>query len=104
MSDLLEAQRHSTNNRTTIEASSVCGCFYCMHIFPPADIVAWTGLDLSRFGDPDAPNADTALCPRCGSESVIGGASGYAINVPFLSHMHEAWFERTIIHRPSAKK
>ena len=104
MSDLLEAQRHATHNRTTIEASSVCGCFYCMHIFPPADIVAWTGLDLSKFGDPDAPNGDTALCPRCGSESVIGEASGYAVNVPFLSQMHEAWFERTIIHRPAAKK
>ena len=102
MTYLLEAHRHSTNNRATVERSSVCGCFYCMHVFRATDIVAWTGLDLSKFDDPEA-NADTALCPRCGSESVLGDAAGYAINHQFLSQMHEAWFERTVVHRPSLK-
>ncbi len=103
MSDLLDAHQYSINNRSTVEASRLCGCFYCLHLFSPADIVAWTGLDLSKFDDPNA-TADTALCPRCGSESVIGDRSGHAINVNFLSQMHEAWFERTIIQRPSTKK
>lgn len=103
MSDLFEAQRHSINNRATVEASAVCGCFYCMHSFPPTDIVAWSGLDPSKFDDPNAPNANTALCPRCGSESVIGDATGYPISGQFLGRMHEAWFERTIIQKPSAK-
>ena len=105
MIDLLAAQRHATKNRAEIEASKVCGCFYCMQIFPPSEIVAWSGLDMSNFNDPDAEaDAETALCPRCGSESVMGDRSGYDITVQFLGHMHEAWFQRTIIRKPSPKK
>lgn len=103
MQDLLDAHKHATDNRSTIEASTVCGCFYCLHIFRPDEIMAWTGLDLSRFDDPTA-TADTAVCPSCGSESVIGNRSGYDIHAGFLSRMHEAWFERTIINRSSTRK
>ncbi len=104
MVDLLAAQRHAVNNYLEIEASTVCGCFYCIQLFPPSEIVAWTGLDLSNFNDPAAANAQTALCPKCGSESVMGDKSGYKIDAQFLGRMHEAWFERTIVHKPKAKK
>jgi hypothetical protein len=77
----------------------VCGCFHCVQLFPPADIVAWTGLDVTDFDNPDATDGDTALCPRCGSDSVLGDRSGYTITLPFLNRMHEAWFQRTIIRR-----
>jgi hypothetical protein len=39
----------------------------------------------------------TALCPRCGIDSVLGSASGYPINREFLQKMNEYWFQRTII-------
>jgi hypothetical protein len=104
MADLLAAHRHITNNRGEIEASKVCGCFYCMQMFPPSEIVAWAGFDMNNLDDPDATNAETALCPRCGSESVLGDKSGYQINAAFLSSMHEAWYQRTIIRPPRAKK
>lgn len=100
MADLLEAYRHTTQNRAEIEASRACGCCCCMQIYPPDEIVAWTGLDVSNLDDPDAANAETALCPRCGSESVIGDKSGHDINPQFLGRMQEAWFQTTII-RPS---
>jgi hypothetical protein len=103
MADLLAANRHTSNNRAEIEASQVCGCFYCEKMFPPTEIVAWGGLDVSSFDDPESLNAGTALCPHCGSESVIGDKSGYGINADFLGRMHEAWFERTIIRRPTPK-
>ena len=103
MSDLLAATRHARHNQTEIEASSLCGCFHCMQIFPPDEIVAWTGLDFSDFDNPDADMSGTALCPRCGSESVLGDRSGYAIEVGFLSRMNEAWFQKTIIRRPASK-
>ena len=103
MADLLAANRHTTQNRVEIEASRICGCFYCEKIFPPVEIVAWGGLDVSSFDDPDSATAGTALCPHCGSESVIGDKSGYTINADFLGRMHEAWFERTIIRRPAPK-
>lgn len=100
---LLAANHHTTNNRVEIEASTVCGCFYCEQMFPPSEIVAWGGLDVSSLDNPDAADAGTALCPRCGSESVIGDKSGYAITPDFLGRMHEAWYERTIIRRPGQK-
>ena len=104
MTDLLAAQRHSSNNRDEIEASKVCGCYYCTQIFSPDEIIAWTGLDVSSFDDPDSSAAGTALCPRCGSETVIGDKSGFAINVEFLHHMNEAWCQKTIIRKPSSKR
>ncbi|MBI3369613.1 MAG: cytoplasmic protein [Burkholderiales bacterium] len=99
MVDLLAAHQHINNNRAEVEASKVCGCFHCVRIFPPSDIVAWTGLDLNNFEDPEAANAETALCPRCGSESVIGDKSGYEINAQFLSRMQEAWYQRTVVRK-----
>lgn len=103
MADLLDAYRHCTRNHAEIEASRTCGCFYCMQTFPPEEIVAWSGLDVASMDDPKAIDASTALCPRCGSESVIGDRSGYPIDVHFLGEMHQAWFQRTIIRRPAKK-
>jgi hypothetical protein len=103
MSNLLAAHRHTSNNRAEIEASRVCGCCSCMEIFAPGEIVAWAGLDFDSFNDPDCDNAGTAVCPKCGSESVIGDKSGYEINPNFLSLMNQAWFRSTIVHRPPKK-
>ena len=104
MVDLLAAHRHTVKNRAEVEASTTCGCFYCMQIFPPTEIVAFAGLEVTDLADLAALNAETALCPRCGSESVIGDKSGYPINTAFLDRMHEAWFERTTVHKLSPKK
>jgi hypothetical protein len=104
MSDLLAAHHHASNNRAEIEASRICGCFCCMQIFPPSEILGWTGLDAADFDNPEALDGGTALCPRCGSESVLGDRSGYSIDGPFLSRMNEAWHQRTIIRPPKPKK
>ena len=104
MSDLLEAYRYTSNNWSHIEASSACGCCSCVQVFPPDEIVAWAGLDMANIDDPEAVKRQTALCPRCGSEAVIGDKSGYPINAQFLTRMNEAWFQRTIIRKPTPKK
>jgi hypothetical protein len=103
MSDLLAARRHTTNNRAEIEASRRCGCCACLQMFTPTDIVAWEGLDVSNFDDPDSLSGGTALCPSCGSDAVIGDKSGYPIEPGFLGRMNEAWFQRTIIRKPAPK-
>lgn len=104
MNDLLAAQRHAQRNRAEIEASTRCGCFYCLQMFEPAAIVAWGGLDMNSFANPDsASDAETALCPHCGSDAVIGDASGLDITAAFLARMHEAWYQRTIIRKPAPK-
>jgi hypothetical protein len=102
MPDLLAAHRHTAHNRAEIERSKRCGCFYCSQMFPPEEIVAWGGLDADKLDDPAAWDAATALCPRCGSESVIGDASGYPIDPDFLGRMHAAWFQKTVIRKPGS--
>jgi hypothetical protein len=104
MNPLLAAHRHTTNNRTELEASATCGCCSCLEIIPTGEIVAWSGLDMDNFANPDAASAETALCPRCGSEALIGDKSGFPLNPDFLSRMNQAWFQRTIIRKPGPKK
>ena len=104
MNDLLAAYRYTSNNWAQIEGSTMCGCCSCMRIFPPAEIVAWTGLDIDNVDDPTAVEKQTAMCPRCGSEAVIGDKSGCPINARFLGRMNDAWFQRTIIRKAEPKK
>lgn len=81
MNELLkQAHRFSSKNRKSLEDSSLCGCFYCLKIFSPAVIEEWWD------------NEETAVCPYCGIDSVIGDNSDFHITKEFLQEMHEAWF------------
>jgi len=88
--DLEEAHIHCTGNEEALRGSAVAGCFYCCQIFRPAEIEDF--LDGER----------TALCPRCGIDSVIGDRSGIPITDQFLRRMHAYWFERTVPFPPGA--
>ena len=81
----MAAHKRSAKHRAEIEASSGCGCFYCKNTFAPGEIVEWTDTDNAGVGQ-------TALCPRCGIDSVIGDRSGFPITPEFLATMHKAWF------------
>src|SRR5688572_5370679 len=74
--DKQAAHAHSSNHRAEILDSSVCGCFYCLATFPPVEIQDWVDEDSGGQGQ-------TALCPRCGIDSVIGGRSGFPISEAF---------------------
>lgn len=104
MNELVAAYRYTTNNWAQIGASRLCGCCSCVQIFPAEEVVAWTGLDMHNMNDPKAVDNQTALCPRCGTEAVIGDKSGFPIHAGFLVRMNEAWFQRTLIRPPPAKK
>ncbi|MGA7885550.1 MAG: cytoplasmic protein [Acidobacteriaceae bacterium] len=78
--DHLRAHRHCANNREELSQSTLCGCFYCLAVYTPAEITEWVGEE------------QTALCARCGIDSVIGAASGYPITTEFLQRMHDHWF------------
>jgi len=65
-------------------ASLVCGCFYCCAVFPPGGIDEWV--------DEQDGEGQTALCPRCGIDSVIGDRAGFPITPEFLGRMNEYWF------------
>jgi hypothetical protein len=79
----IEAHNFSTNHKSELLKDSVCGCFYCMSIYSPNEIRNWLK---------DSRGTGTALCPRCGIDSVIGESSGYPITTEFLQRMHNYWF------------
>ena len=78
--DPIAAHERSSLHHDEVVASDTCGCFHCLAIFPPSSIDEWTDDD------------ETALCPRCGIDAVIGSASGYPITREFLREMKSAWF------------
>lgn len=83
--DYIAAHKGSAQNETIIRNSNTCGCFYCLSIFPVEKIGEddWTD---------DMMEERTALCPKCGIDSVIGDAGGYEITVELLKKMQKHWF------------
>lgn len=73
------AHRRSIRHRGELERSTRCGCFHCLAEFPPSEIRTWTD------------DATTALCPRCGIDSVIGDGE-LAFDHAFLTGMRARWF------------
>jgi len=82
--DYIRAHKNCSLNRDEILKSRLCGCFYCLRIFAPAEVVDWV--------DEKGGMGATALCPMCGIDSVIGSASGFPITEDFLERMNEHWF------------
>jgi hypothetical protein len=75
-----DAHDHCSRHRAELDASDLCGCFHCRRTFGREQIEEGTDDD------------DTALCPLCGIDAVLGSASGYEISAQFLTEMHAAWF------------
>lgn len=91
---LTEAHKHSSLHEAEIKDSSICGCFYCFHTFEPDYILDWV--------DEDNAVGATALCPKCGIDSVIGNKSEYPVDEKlFLNEMHQYWFERSVWLKPT---
>lgn len=76
----IHAHKHCIRHRAELEASDMCSCFYCLSMYPPNEILKWID------------DGQTALCPKCSIDSVIGSASGYSITREFLQRMHDHWF------------
>ena len=79
------AHQYSSNHRRQLLASGICGCFYCLEVYDPAEIMDWVDEDNEGVGQ-------TALCAKCEIDSVLGSASGYPITPEFLKQMRDHWF------------
>lgn len=77
---LEEIHQHSHNNKEEIAKSKTCGCFYCKEIFAPSEIKSWLKKE------------NTALCPYCTIDSVLGDACGVQITNKLLEEMHKFYF------------
>ena len=81
--DRLEALHAlSIHNRALIARATTCGCFYCTATFRPSEITEWVD-----------PNSDTALCPRCGIDSVLPDPPSGPVTPELLESMRVHWFE-----------
>lgn len=78
------ARGHSCRNRAEIGGSALCGCVRCGRMFLPETIRDWA--------EPGDATGVTALCPFCGIDSVLGAASGIAMNPETLKVLHDHWF------------
>lgn len=78
--ELTQAHSHSFRHKDEVRSSLYCGCFFCLEIFRPIEIVAWID------------NGRTAQCPYCGIDSVIADLSGFMITEELLEEMHRRFF------------
>jgi hypothetical protein len=90
-SDVREAHAHCRLNRGELAQSTLCGCFYCCSTFPPAEITDWID-PAPEMVNEIGLEGQTARCPRCGIDSVIGDRSGYPVTRDFLEKMGTYWF------------
>jgi hypothetical protein len=82
--DHIQAHEHSSYHREEVVRSETCGCFYCLSVFQPSEIEEWI--------DEKDGIGQTAICPKCSIDSVIGSSSGFPITQEFLEKMHQYWF------------
>ncbi len=85
--DYIAAHKHSSRYRQEVLSSKLCGCFHCLSIYAPDEISPLEWIDEDSFDV-----GQTARCPKCGIDSVIGADSGYPITLEFLAKMEQHWF------------
>lgn len=89
--DVVAAHRLSSDHRDAVMKSRVCGCFYCLGKFNPGDIIEWID------------RGQTAICPLCGIDSVLGDNNADLSN-EFLEKMHKAWFATVYVMGPGGEE
>ncbi|MGD6991357.1 cytoplasmic protein [Sutcliffiella horikoshii] len=77
---IANAYKFSSLHKKELVKDKKCGCFFCLEIYSPAHITEWID------------EGQTAICPHCGIDSVIGESSGYPITREFLEKMNQVWF------------
>jgi hypothetical protein len=77
----------SARHREHILRSDVLGCFFCVRCFDVHAIETWWDRDAHGVGQ-------TATCPHCGLDTVIGNAMGIEITDELLSALQDYLFWR----------
>ena len=72
-----------------VRASTQCGCFDCLRLFPASGISQWIEeQETSARG-----RGRTAVCPACGMDTVLPESPDYVLSVELLSAMHKRWLD-----------
>jgi hypothetical protein len=71
----------SSQHRSRLLASEKAACFYCFAEFDPASIIEWADGE---------PPGQTAICPHCGIDAVVGFNGG--VDAAWLKAAHQRGF------------
>ena len=71
---------YASHNKKMIEKSNKCYCFYCKRVFENGEVETYLAEE------------ETALCPKCGIDSVIPDSIDEKIDEAIISEMHDYWF------------
>jgi hypothetical protein len=75
---------HSLKNRDAVEQSTECACYRCCAKFDKNEVINWTD------------HFQTAICPYCGTDSVLPDFNIYPITKEFLEEAKNYWFQEKI--------
>ena len=82
--DLIKYTKFSMENKSLLENSDQCGCFYCQKIYHPSEIKEW------------CDEGKTAICPHCGIDSVLPDIGPVNISSKLLKELNEFYFKNGI--------
>lgn len=74
------AIKFATSNKVSLAKSEYAACYFCMEIYPAKEVIDFLATE------------DTALCPRCGIDSVLPDQSPYELTKENLLELHKFWF------------
>lgn len=80
----IRALIYSEMNKKAIDKSNICGCYYCLEIYPKQDIYEWIT---------DVHDEPTALCPYCDQPTVLTDSFKPDLDIDFLKTVHNFWYE-----------
>lgn len=80
---LMQLHLQTIGNADRVKRAGQCGCFHCMNRFPAAEV--------QRFL-PEKDGGSTALCPRCGVDSVLSDQDTAALTDELIAEMNRRFF------------
>lgn len=90
LADQESLHRLCSANREQLGRVQRAGCFYCCQMFSPSEITDW--VDGRQVETGSTADGITALCPRCGIDSVIPDTPGVNLDADRLQQMRAHWF------------
>ena len=78
--EIKKASEYSIYNMAELARSNLAGCYHCKSIFK-ADEIKET-----------IDDGKTALCPKCGTDSVLPDSSPFQIDSKTLLALNQYWF------------
>lgn len=81
MTGINDLPKLALKNRQAINQSKNAGCFHCLKLFPIEEIKLYTD------------NDQTAICPYCNTDCVIGDYCGWQITNESLKIANKFWYQ-----------